>query len=148
MLKGLPSTYDKDLQEDKEPLFDACDTLALALPVAGGVLATLTIHPERMRAALDDDLLATDLADFLVRRGVPFRESHHFVGQVVRRAEERGCALRDVPANDLHAISPHFGADAAGVWDFERSVEQRASEGGTARAAVRQQIEALRSRLR
>ena len=85
-LKGLPSSYDKDLQEDKEALLDAVDTLALALPVGQGVLATLTIHPDRMRAALGDELLATDLADALVLAGVPFRQSHHLVGQVVRRS--------------------------------------------------------------
>jgi argininosuccinate lyase len=144
-LKGLPSSYDKDLQEDKEPLFDAVDTLGLAVPVAQGVLETLTIHPDRMRAALGDELLATDLADALVRGGVPFRQSHHLVGQVVRRAEELGCALRDVPLADLQAISPQFTAEMAGVWDFEHSVEQRAAAGGTARAAVIAQIAALRS---
>jgi argininosuccinate lyase len=142
-LKGLPSSYDKDLQEDKEPLFDAVDTLALALPVAQGVLETLTIHPDRMRAALGDELLATDLADALVRSGVPFRQSHHLVGQVVRRAEELGCALRDVPLADLQAISPAFTAEMASVWNFERSAEQRSSIGGTSRAAVLAQIQAL-----
>ncbi len=136
-LKGLPSSYDKDLQEDKEPLFDAVDTLSLALPVAQGVLATLTIHPDRMRAALGDELLATDLADFLVGCGVPFRESHHLVGRVVRRAEELGCALRDLPLADLQTISPHFTPAVAAVWDFERSVEQRAVDGGTARPRLR-----------
>ncbi len=147
MLKGLPSAYDKDLQEDKEPLFDAADTLALALPVAAGVLATLQINPERMRAALGDELLATDLADALVRRGVPFRESHHLVGQAVRRAEALGCALRAVPLAELHAISPHFDASFAGVWDFEASVEKRGVIGGTARAAVEAQIVVLRALL-
>ncbi len=145
MLKGLPSAYDKDLQEDKEPLFDAVDTLRLALPVAQGVLETLTIHPDRMAAALGDELLATDLADALVRVGVPFRQSHHLVGQAVRRAEELGCALRAVPLADLQAISPHFTADMAAVWDFERSVEQRNVTGGTSRAAVQTQIAALRA---
>ena len=143
-LKGLPSSYDKDLQEDKEPLFDAADTLSLALPVAQGVLETLTIHPDRMAAALGDELLATDLADALVRRGVPFRASHHLVGQVVRRAEEVGCALRDMPLSDLQAISPHFTAEMVGVWDFERSVEQRRATGGTSRAAVEAQVARLR----
>ncbi len=144
VLKGLPSAYDKDIQEDKEPLFDAVDTLALALPVAQGVLETLTIHPERMLAALGDEMLATDLADALVRAGVPFRESHHLVGRVVRRAEELGCPLRSVSLTDLHTISPHFSAPGvAGVWDFERSVEQRAVAGGTARASVLVQIQAL-----
>jgi argininosuccinate lyase len=144
VLKGLPSAYDKDIQEDKEPLFDAVDTLALALPVAQGVLETLSIHPDRMLAALGDEMLATDLADALVRAGVPFRESHHLVGRVVRRAEELGCPLQAVPPADLHAISPHFsGPEMASVWDFERSVEQRAVAGGTARASVLAQIQAL-----
>ncbi len=144
-LKGLPSAYDKDLQEDKEPLFDAAETLAAAIPIAQGVLETLAIHPDRMVAALGDELLATDLADALVRAGVPFRQSHHLVGQVVRRAEVVGCALRAVPLADLQAISPHFAAEMAAVWDFGRSVEQRAATGGTARAAVEAQIAALRS---
>jgi argininosuccinate lyase len=146
LLKGLPSAYDKDLQEDKEPLFDAADTLALGLMVARGVLETLRIHPERMRAALGDEMLATDLADALVAAGVPFRQSHGLVGQVVRRAEMLGCALRDVPLTELQAISPHFSAEMAAVWDFERSVEQRRAAGGTARDAVLEQIAALRRR--
>ena len=147
MLKGLPSSYDKDLQEDKEPLFDAVDTLALALPVAQGILQTLSVHPDRMQAALGDELLATDLADALVRGGVPFRESHHLVGQAVRRAEAVGCALRELPLVELQAISPHFSAEMGAVWDFARSVEQRGVIGGTARAAVAEQIMALRQAL-
>lgn len=143
LLKGLPSAYDKDLQEDKEPLFDAVDTLALALPVACGVLQSLTIRPDRMAAALGDEMLATDLADLLVRRGVPFRESHHLVGRVVRRAEELGCALRELSEDELRAIEARLG-DARHVWGFERSVEQRAAAGGTGRAAVAEQIALLR----
>jgi len=143
-LKGLPTSYDKDLQEDKEPLFDAADTLALVLPVAQGILETLTIRPEGMAAALGDELLATDLADWLVRRGVPFRQSHHLVGQVVRRAEALGCALSAVPLADLQAISPVFTVECAAVWNAEQSVEQRAVVGGTARAAVAAQIARLR----
>ncbi len=147
LLKGLPSAYDKDLQEDKEPLFDAADTLALALPVAQGVLATLALHPQRMQAALSDELLATDLADALVRRSVPFREAHYLVGQVVRRAEAEGKAMRDLTLAELQAVSPHFGPEAVEVWDFERSVEQRTVIGGTARAAVEAQVVVLRSLL-
>ena len=146
LLKGLPSSYDKDLQEDKEPLFDAVDTLPVALPVATGVLQTLTIRPERMAASLGDELLATDLAELLVRRGVPFRESHHIVGRVVRRAEELGCGLRELTDGDLCAIDERL-AGSREVWDFERSVEQRAAVGGTARAAVLAQIEELRGSL-
>ncbi len=141
-LKGIPSAYDKDLQEDKEPLFDAVDTLKLALPVAAGVLRTLTIHPDRMRQALSDDLLATDLADYLVRKGVPFRESHRLVGRVVRRAEELGVPLSKLHLHELVKISPVFGDDVADVWDFEASVERRNVLGGTSSAAVRRQIEA------
>ncbi len=147
-LKGLPTSYDKDLQEDKEPLFDAVDTLSLALPVARGMLETLTIHPDRMAAALGDELLATDLADWLVRRGVPFRQSHHLVGRVVRRAEELGCSLSAVPLADLQAISSLFTADCMAIWHAGRSVEQRAVIGGTARTAVLAQIAALRELLK
>lgn len=146
-LKGLPAAYNKDLQEDKEPLFDSVDTLLVALPVATGVLATLSIRPERMRAALGDELLATDLADTLVRRGVPFRQSHELAGLAVKRSEALGVSLRDLPLAEYQAISPQFGPDVVGVFDFEQSVEQRAVYGGTARAAVLQQIEELRTLL-
>ena len=143
LLKGLPSSYDKDLQEDKEPLFDVVDTLAVALPVATGVLQTLALRPERMAASLVDELLATDLADLLVRRGVPFRESHHIVGRVVRRAEEMGCGLRELSDEVLRGIDERL-AGSQEVWNFERSVEQRAATGGPARAAVMEQIRSLR----
>jgi len=139
-LKGQPSTYNKDLQEDKEPLFDAIDTLGLALPVLSGALTTMTIRPDKMQAALDDAMLATDLADWLVAQGVPFRQSHHLIGQVVQEAEKRGIPLRGLSLADLQRIYPEFSADALGVWDFERSVEQRQAPGGTARAAVFSQI--------
>lgn len=139
-LKGLPTGYNKDLQEDKEPLFDAIDTLSLALPVAAGVIRTLRVHPERMKQALDDGLLATDLADYLVRRGVPFRESHRLVGQAVRRAEALGVPLRALPLEEYRAISSAFGPDLYEIFDHHRSVEQRASEGGTALEAIRTQI--------
>lgn len=139
-LKGLPSTYNKDLQEDKEPLFDAIDTLSVMIPVISGALATMTVHGERMEAALDDFMLATDLADWLVIQGVPFRESHNLVGQVVRAAEQRYCSLRDLSLSDLQAIHPAFTEDALTIWDFERSVEQRSAPGGTAKIAVQKQI--------
>jgi len=111
--------------------------------VARGALATLTLRPERMTASLGDELLATDLADALVRQGMPFRESHHVVGRVVRRAEELGCALRQLSDAELTAIDARLAGTQA-VWDFERSVEQRAAAGGTAKASVIAQIEALR----
>ncbi len=146
-LKGIPSTYNKDLQEDKEPLFDAIDALQLALPVITGALATMTLRPDRMQAALDDAMLATDLADWLVAAGVPFRQSHHIVGQVVQEAERRNIPLRALTLEDLQRIHPGFTADALTVWDFERSVEQRKVPGGTARDAVLTQIAQARTLL-
>jgi argininosuccinate lyase len=139
-LKGIPSTYNKDLQEDKEPLFDAIDNLQRVLPVITGALATMTLRPSKMQAALDDAMLATDLADWLVARSVPFRQSHHIVGQVVQEAERRGVPMRALTLADLQRIHPGFDEDALSIWDFQRSVEQRKAPGGTARDAVLAQI--------
>ena len=147
-LKGLPSTYNKDLQEDKEPLFDAMATLEGALPIAAGVLATLTVHPEGMAAALTPELLATDLADYLVRKGVPFRETHHIAGAAVARAEAEGIALSELPLAALRSLHPAFEEDAANIWSYERSVEKRDAAGGTSRRAVMAQIAALRDWLK
>jgi len=146
-LKGLPSTYNKDLQEDKEPLFDALDTLKLALPVAAGVIRTLKINAEAMAAALDDAMLATDLADYLVRRGVPFRQSHELVGRAVRRAEALGLPLRELPLTEFQTISDAFESDLYAVFDHRRSVEARDSYGGTATSSVREQIKKARQLL-
>ena len=140
-LKGLPSTYNKDMQEDKEALFDTVDTLKMELPIATGVIRTLKINAARMAAVLDDALLATDMADYLVRKGVPFRESHHLVGQAVRRAEELGASLNELDLADYQAIHPSFAEDVYAVFDFQRSVEARDAEGGTAPSAVRAQIQ-------
>jgi argininosuccinate lyase len=144
-LKGLPSTYNKDLQEDKEPLFDAVDTLAATLQIALGVISTLTPNAERMRAALASEMLATDLAEYLVRKGVPFRETHHIAGAAVALAEKRGIELSALTVSDLQALHPAFEDDVVKVWDFEQSVEQRDATGGTSRRAVLAQIEQLRA---
>jgi argininosuccinate lyase len=147
MLKGLPSTYDKDMQEDKEPLFDAADTLELALPVAAGAIATARFNHERMRGALDEAMLATDLADYLVARGVPFREAHHAVGALVREAEGRGVALSALPLATYSSIHPAFRDDVPSVFDFARSVAARRVTGATAPEAVREQIATARAAL-
>lgn len=146
-LKGLPSAYNKDMQEDKEALFDAIDTLALELPVATGVIRTLRVNDARMEAALDEGMLATDLADYLVREGVPFRESHHLVGRAVRRAEELGVSLKGLELAEYERIHPAFTGDVYQVLDFQRSVAARDTEGGTAPTAVRAQIEQARGLL-
>lgn len=140
VLKGIPSSYDKDLQEDKEPLFDADETLATLLPVVAGVIRTLRPKPERMRAALDPSMLATDLADFLVRRGVPFRDAHRAVGEAVKLAEARGVQLPELPADDYRKIAPQFDREVGEVFDYMRSVSARESAGGTGPNAVREQI--------
>jgi len=141
VLKGLPAAYDKDLQEDKEPLFDAADTLELALPVAAGAIATARFNTERMRAALDDGMLATDLADYLVERGVAFREAHKAVGALVREAEARGVQLSKLPFDVFRATNPAFGEDTLDMFDFARSAAARRVSGATAPDAVREQIE-------
>lgn len=140
MLRGLPSSYNKDLQEDKEPLLDAVDTLDALLPVVAGVVRTMRVNVDKMRAALDVSMLATDLADYLVRRGVPFREAHRKVGEVVKLAEARGIALSELTVDAYKKIAPEFGAEVKDVFDFARSVESRESIGGTGPNAVREQI--------
>ena len=147
-LKGLPSAYNKDLQEDKEAVFDVIDTLQVELPVAAAVIGTLVVDGARMAAALDDALLATDLADYLVRKGLPFRHSHHLVGQLVRLAEESASSLKDLNLAQYQAIHPAFARDVYQVFRYERSVEARNVEGGTAPEAVDAQISHARAWLR
>jgi argininosuccinate lyase len=142
-LKGLPAGYNKDLQEDKLILFRAVDGLLLTLPAVRGALATMTPVPDRMQAALDPGMLATDLADGLVREGVPFREAHHIVGQLVRAAEEASVPINRVPAKASAAIHPRLPTLIAGLGSWEESVERRATAGGSSRASVRSQIAAL-----
>jgi argininosuccinate lyase len=130
-LKGLPSGYNKDLQEDKEPLFDAFDTLMALLPPLTGLIDTLTLYPDRMRAALSESMLATDLADYLVARGIPFREAHRLAGRVVRLAESKGVQLSDLTLDDYRTISDTFQADVQTVFDFDAAVARRKIIGGT-----------------
>ena len=139
-VKGLPSTYNKDLQEDKEPIFDTIDTLGMVLPIMAGVVGSLKVNADRMRDALDDSMLATDLADYLVRQGVPFREAHHLVGQAVRLSAECNVPLRELTLDDFKGISPHFAEDVYQVFDFELSIRAKNSLGGTAVSSVLEQI--------
>jgi len=149
MLKGLPSGYQKDLQEDKAILFQALDTLAVLLPATRETIAGLVFDEGRLRAAVaDETLLATDLADELVRRGVPFREAHAAVGKLVRRAEEAGIAISALPAEVWREAHPEFERHGSTPrLTPEDSVEARAVPGGTARSAVLAQLAAARERL-
>ncbi|OLL25114.1 putative argininosuccinate lyase [Neolecta irregularis DAH-3] len=143
-LKSLPSSYNKDLQEDKEPLFDAVKTISHSLQILSGVISTLSIFPEKMQAALSMEMLATDLADYLVMKGVPFRETHHISGRAVSLAEEKKVALSELKLDDLKGINVLFEEDLAAVFDFEKSVERRNAIGGTSKSSVKKQIEEFR----
>jgi argininosuccinate lyase len=144
-LKGLPSTYNKDLQEDKEAIFDAFDTIRLLLPVVTAIIQTLKLNPDRMRAALTDDMLATDLADYLVHRGLPFRQAHHIVGQAVQVAAGQGTRLSQLTLDQLTTLSDLFQSDVKAVFDFDASVARRKSVGGTAPQAVAAQIQTAKA---
>ncbi|KDQ60717.1 hypothetical protein JAAARDRAFT_31691 [Jaapia argillacea MUCL 33604] len=146
-LKGLPSTYNKDLQEDKEPLFDSVATISASLKIAEGVIATMEVHGEKMRKALTMDVLATDLADYLVRKGIPFRETHHVSGRAVALAEARKCQLNELSLQDFQSLNDKFGEDVHTVFDFEASVERRQAIGGPSLKMVDRQISVLRAAL-
>ncbi|CAL1573160.1 unnamed protein product [Knipowitschia caucasica] len=143
-MKGLPSCYNKDLQEDKQAMFDCFDTAHAVLQVTTGVISTLKINPSVMEAALSPDMLATDLAYYLVKKGVPFREAHGISGKAVFAAESKNIALNHLTVDDLSSVSPHFGEDVAAVWDYSSSVEQYSAPGGTAKSSVMAQIDHLR----
>lgn len=142
VLKGLPSAYDKDLQEDKEPLFDAFDTLALALPVMTGVVSTMQIRPERMAASLEPSMLATDLADYLVKAGLPFRQAHEVAGQAVQLAEQEGVPLNELTLAQLQRLDRRFKEDVAAVFDVVHSLNSRSVTGGTSDEALTRQLQA------
>ncbi|KAJ7098029.1 argininosuccinate lyase [Mycena belliarum] len=147
-LKGLPSTYNKDLQEDKEPLFDSVDNVSASLKIAEGVIATLEVHADKMYKALTMDILATDLADYLVRKGIPFRETHHVSGRAVALAESRQCQLNELTLADFKKLNEHFSEDIHSVFNFEASVERREAIGGTSKKMIERQVSVLREVLR
>lgn len=147
VVKGTPTTYNKDLQECWEMMYDTVDTIYDVLRISTGVLSTLKIRPERMIKGLSPDMLATDLAEYLVRKGVPFRETHHISGAAVKMAEDRGCTLFDLTVKDLQTIHPLFADDVVQVWDYNRSAEMRDTEGGVSKRSVLQQVDKMRTYL-
>ncbi len=148
-MKGLPLAYSKDMQDDKEPVFEAHDLLELSIAAMAGMIAALTFHTDRMRALAEAGFAtATDLADWLVREAdVPFREAHHITGRAVKAAEERGHGLADLPLDVLVAIDPRIDARVFGVLTVDASVASRTSHGGTAPVRVREAIAAARAAL-
>ena len=148
VLKGLPLTYNRDLQEDKEPLFDTVDTLRDCLEVMAGAVATLDVKRERMaEAASDPMLLATDLAEFLVRKGVPFRDAHEVVGSIVGHVTRKRVNLRSLTKADMQSFHEAFDSGADELLDLERSLESRTLIGGTARVRVEAAIAEIESEL-
>jgi argininosuccinate lyase len=146
-LKGLPSGYNKDLQDDKRALFGAVDTALVVLPAVAGTVAELAFDEPRMRAAVTASMMATDLADLLVRRGGTFREAHAAVGALVREAERRGVELDALPAEAFRGAHPLFGDDALVALGATASVAQREVAGGTGPQAVRAQLAEARQAL-
>jgi argininosuccinate lyase len=148
VMKGLPLTYQKDMQEDKVPVFEAADALELCLAAAAGMIADMRPQVQRLReTAARGYSTATDLADWLVREaGLPFRQAHHVTGTIVKRAEALGCGLAELPLAELQSVEPAITASVYDVLDVERSVASRTSYGGTAPDRVRAAIAAARKR--
>jgi argininosuccinate lyase len=148
VMKGLPLAYSKDMQEDKEPVFDAADSLALALAATAGMVRDLSFDAARLaQAAGDGHTTATDLADWLVRvLGLPFRRAHHVTGELVRLADEKGCTLAEVPLEAIRKVEPGITEAVFDVLGVAESVRSRTSYGGTAPDNVRAQVRRARER--
>jgi argininosuccinate lyase len=142
VLKGLPLTYNRDLQEDKEPVFNAVETVKSSLEVMSGVVASLQVNEEAMKKALKKSyVLATDVADYLVAKGVAFREAHEIVGKLVCYAAEEGKSFEDLTLAEWQQFSPHFNSDIRGTLDFNKSLEKRDVEGGTSPRQVQNELD-------
>ncbi len=146
-LKGLPSAYDKDLQEDKEPVFDAMDTLMAAVPVMTGVVRSMRVNRERMAAAIAPEAFAVDLADYLVAKGLPFRHAHAAVGKAVRLAETRGVRLNALALEEWALASPLFEGDVVNLFDVHAVLNRRDASGGTSQRAMEEQLQAAHDQL-
>jgi len=146
-LKGLPSTYDKDLQEDKAPVFQVTDILLTVLPVLAGAIETMIVKKEKMLSAIDSNMLATDLADYLVRKGIPFRKAHTAIGKAVRMATEKGITLEQLTLTEWKNLGA-FESDVYSVFDPLTSVNQHNAIGGTSIEAVKKQIQKAQSLLK
>jgi argininosuccinate lyase len=146
-LKAQPLAYNRDLQEDKEPVFDSIDTLEVLLPAFTGMIQTLRFNTDRLEELAPQGFsLATDIAEWLVRQQVPFRVAHELAGACVQACEKRGIELWDLTDEDLTAISPHLTPDVRTVLTVEGSLASRNTRGGTAKTQVTQQLTELRSR--
>ncbi|MDH4163261.1 MAG: argininosuccinate lyase [Nitrospirota bacterium] len=149
LLKGLPLAYNRDMQEDKEPLFDSADTVTSTLSVMSAMLGGITVHRDTMRHAAEDGFItATDLADYLVRKGLPFRQAHEVVGTAVLRALEKGCGLKELSLSEYRELSKLIGKDVYQAISVEASVNRRTSAGGTAPANLKKRLAVLKKALK
>jgi argininosuccinate lyase len=148
-MKGLPLAYNRDMQEDKEPVFNAADTVTRSLSVFIEMLKGITLHDDVMRRAAEDGFItATDLADYLVRKGMPFRRAHEVVGKAVLRALELECGLVTMPVGEYKKLSPLIGEDVYDALSVEASVGRRTSYGGTAPANLKKRLRTLKKKMR
>jgi argininosuccinate lyase len=146
VMKGLPLAYNSDMQEDKEALFDVIDTVRACLRVFAPMLATMSLRPERMRQAAAEGFgTATDMADYLAAKGIPFRQAHEIVGRVVRACLEQACTLEDLSLAELRSFSPLFDTDVFAIIALETAVDRRQVRGGPARPLVAERIKAIRT---
>ncbi len=140
-MKGLPMTYNRDMQEDKEPVFDSVDTVKAALEVVAAMFGGIGMQRANCAAAVDDaSLMATDLADYLVKKGVPFRKAHEIVGKSVARCAEKNTGLRGLSLEDYRALSPEFGTDVFEMLDANKSLAARQATGAPSPANVAAQL--------
>ena len=149
LIKGLPLAYNKDMQEDKEAVFDAVDTVKACLPMMSGMLATMRVNTKNMRQAASEGFInATDCADYLVKKGVPFRKAYNVIGKLVACAIEQGAMLEELPLSGFQRFSPLFENDIFAAIDLDACVNNRISEGGTSPQSVKKQIAHVRSVLK
>ena len=148
LLKGLPMTYNRDLQEDKERLFDSADTARACLRLMAAMCENISVNADACAAAASDPtLLATDLADYLVRKGMPFREAHHVVGGVVAFAEKKQRALNELSLGELQSVHKNFSADALQTLSLSKAMERRNLTGAPGTREVRKQLARWRTKL-
>ncbi|MFP4520989.1 MAG: argininosuccinate lyase [Fibrobacterota bacterium] len=148
VMKGLPLTYSKDMQEDKEPLFDTIKTVNISLKIFAGLLETAEIRKDKMEQNLTGMLLATEIADYMAKRGIPFRESHAVTGKIVRKSVETGKDLRDFSLEDFKKVDNRFSDDIKSAVDFKNALKNRSLPGGTAKSSVRNQIRLAKAVIR
>ena len=145
IMKGLPLAYNRDMQEDKEPVFDTVDTVSRTLAVVTAMLSGIAVHREVMRRSAEDGFItATDLADYLVRKGTPFRQAHEIVGRAVLRCLELSCGLKDLSLQEYRKLTPSIGSDVYDALSVDASVGRRTSYGGTAPTALKKRLATLK----